>query len=127
MKKEETLRGRGAFARVYEEGIRIEGEILRCFARYEQGNGRALLAGFSVPAKRFNAVRRNRLRRLMRAAFDTESEVLQAAAAGGRLSVVFVFKGRQGIAAERLGVAQVSKDMESLCRRCVATLRPAER
>jgi ribonuclease P protein component len=127
MKKKEMLRGRGAFTRVYDEGIRFEGEILRCFTRFERGNGQSLRTGFSVPARKFNAVRRNRLRRLMRAAFDTEREVLRTAVAGGELSVVFVYKGRKGVAAERLGVAHVRADMGALCRRCAATLHPAER
>ena len=44
--------------------------MVRCFFRWEAGAGTLVRAGFSVSSRRYNAVRRNRAKRLMRAAYD---------------------------------------------------------
>jgi ribonuclease P protein component len=124
VKKEETLRGRGSFAAVLETGDRIEGELVRCFFRFDREAGTRLRAGFSVSRRMQNAVRRNRVRRLMRAAFDAESAPLRASVGGGSLAIVFVFKGKKGTVVERLGLGQMQSDMATLCQRCASALRP---
>jgi ribonuclease P protein component len=123
VKKEETLRGLGSFAAVLETGERIEGELLRCFFRLERRAGTRVRAGFSISSTRTrSAVKRNRVKRLMRAAFDAEGGRLRSSVVDGSLAIVFVFKGRKGTAVERLGLGPVQSDMASLCRRCAATL-----
>lgn len=124
MKKEETLRGRGSFAAVLETGERIDGELVRCFFRVDRGAGTRVRAGFSVSRRMQNAVRRNRIRRLMRAAFDAECGRLRSSVGGGSLEIVFVFKGKKGTVVERLGLGQMQSDMAALCRRCAAALPP---
>ena len=120
MKKEETLRGRGAFSSLFEQGTKLESGLLRCFFRYERGAGTPLRAGFSVSSRTFNAVKRNRIRRLMRAAFDAEAEPLRFAAGPGTISIVVVFRGRPGYRSERMALAAVQQDMRVLCRQCAA-------
>ena len=60
----------------------------------------------------------------MRSAFDAEGGRLRTAVSGDTLAIVFVFKGRKGVAVERLGLEQVQSDIAVLCRRCAATLSP---
>ena len=117
MKKQETLRGRGTFSRLFASGRRLDGTLVRCFFLLERKEPVALLAGFSVSSRTYNAVRRNRLRRLMREAFTLERPVLWSAVQRGgcSLSIVFVFKGTRGLEMERLSLHPVRSDIASLC------------
>jgi ribonuclease P protein component len=90
---------------------------MRCFFRFEEGAGAGLRAGFSVSGRLFGAVMRNRLKRLMRAAFDAERDVIDARRTGGRLTVVFVFRGSRDKSAERLGMNDIRQEMAGFCRR----------
>jgi len=121
--KAETLRGRGAFASVYAGGTKLEGTVLRCFFRIDRGAGTLLRAGFSVSSRNFNAVQRNRIRRLMRVAFDGEAGWLRRAVGADRcVAMVFIFKGRKGFAVTQLKLEQVRTDISSLCRRCATAI-----
>jgi ribonuclease P protein component len=120
VKKEETLRGRLAFSSLFEQGTKLDSGLLRCFFRHERGAGTPLRAGFSVSSRTFNAVKRNRIRRLMRVAFDAEAGPLRSAARPGTISMVVVFRGRPGYRVERLALAAVQNDMRVLCGQCAA-------
>ena len=122
MRKEETLRGRGSFASVLESGERIEGELLRCFFSVDRGAGTRVRAGFSVSRKVGGAVTRNRVKRLMRAAFDAERDRLRASPGSSALTIVFVYKGRKDIQAGRLRLTRLQGDMTLLCRRCASSM-----
>jgi len=126
VRKEETLRGRGSFQALYRSGRRFDGEVLRCFFRWEIGAGTPVRAGFSISAKKYNAVKRNRARRLMRAAFDLEREGLTGVAekAGGALSVLFVYGGGKEMEQVRFVFESIRGDMNSICRKiCTAAGR----
>ena len=122
MRKAETLRGRGSFQSLYRSGRRIDGEVLRCFFRWETGAGTLVRAGFSISAKRYNAVKRNRAKRLMRAAFDLERArwLRTAEAAGRRLSVLFVYSGTREATPEHFTLEPIRMDLGSLCRKVSA-------
>jgi len=99
---------------------------MRCFFRWEIGAGTPVRAGFSISAKKYNAVKRNRARRLMRAAYDLEREALTRAAekAGGALNVLFVYNGAGDAKPARAGFECVKGDMSSMCRKiCAAAER----
>jgi ribonuclease P protein component len=126
VRKEETLRGRGSFQLLYRSGRKIDGEVLRCFFRWESGAGTPVRAGFSISAKKYNAVKRNRARRLMRAAFDLEREGLAGVAekTGGALSLLFVYDGGKEMNQARLVFESVRREMSSICRKiCIAAGR----
>jgi ribonuclease P protein component len=122
VRKEETLRGRGSFQSLYRSGRRYDGEVLRCFFRWEIGAGTPVRAGFSISAKKYNAVKRNRARRLMRAAFDLEREGLAGIAekGGSALSVLFVYNGGKDVKPARFVFESVAGDMSSICRKISA-------
>jgi ribonuclease P protein component len=126
VRKEETLRGRGSFLSLYRSGRKLDGEVLRCFFRWEIGAGTRVRAGFSISAKKYNAVKRNRARRLMRAAYDLEREGLAGAAekTGGVLSMVVVYVGGKDRTTARFIFESVREDMSSICRKiCAAAPR----
>ena len=80
-------------------------------------------AGFSVSAKTYNAVKKNRAKRLMRAAYEQERKDLADAAgkAGGALSVLFIYKGGKDVSSGPVVFERVRGDMSSICRKlCVA-------
>jgi len=58
----------------------------------------------------------------MRAAFDAEGDALRERAREGRLSLLFVFKGRQGVLVERLALKAVRVDMAMLLRDCAGRI-----
>jgi ribonuclease P protein component len=117
-----TLRGRGAFDRVFSLGRRIDGDLLQCFFIAQPGEG--IAAGFAVSSKRFNAVRRNRLRRLMRVAFARERSVLVPPLGRNRMSasIVFVFRPAKNVVGARLRLEPVQKDIAAICGKIAARL-----
>jgi len=127
MKKGERLRGRGVFTSLYESGRSLQGELLRCFVRIDTGAGTPIRAGFSVSSRSFNAVRRNRVRRILRAAFDAERANLTRAAVNAerRISMLVVYRGRSGLPVERLQLADVRSDMAAFSRKICGMLLPA--
>lgn len=126
MKKEETLRGRGEFSALFERGAKLDSGLVRCFFQFDQGAGTPLRAGFSVSSRVFNAVKRNRIRRLMRVAFDSEAEILRSGAAAGGLRLVFIFRGREGFPVGKLRLADLRIDMRALCLQCASRLPPGK-
>ena len=125
MKKEGTLRGPGAFRQLYVSSQRLDAELVRCFFILQHTKGHVpLRAGFAVPSKAYNAVRRNRLRRLMREAFASERESIVSALQGSQTSAVllFAFRGGQGIRIDRLMLHHVHADIAMLCRAVAAKL-----
>jgi ribonuclease P protein component len=122
VRKAETLRGRDSFQALYRSGRKVDGEVVRCFFRWGTGAGTRVRAGFSVSARRYNAVRRNRAKRLLRAAYDRERGALAGAAeiAGDSLNVLFVYSGGKDTPGTPFRFDRVSMDMNSLCKKVCA-------
>lgn len=118
MSKKETLRGREIFSRLYASGRRADGEFIRCLYLLEEAARGELRAGFAVPRRTCNAVRRNRLRRRMREAFRTERLSLRSAVriAGCSAFVLFVFKGKRDVPVERVLFPPIQRDIANFCR-----------
>jgi ribonuclease P protein component len=115
MKKSEILRGRNSFKRVALTGKRIDAGILRC-SFCPNGDG-GVQVGFKVPSRNLNAVKRNRIRRLMREAFTVERGKLDEALGRSTTGVemMIFFKGAKGVAVERLTLAAIRNDIRSIC------------
>ena len=99
--------------------MRLEGDLLRLFFRSVRGAGTQVRAGFSVSARIFNAVSRNRIRRLLRGAFEVEGPRVQARAKalGCALELLFVYKGSKSLSPNRLRLSDVLQEMTELCSR----------
>ena len=122
MRKKETLRGRDVFSRLYASGRRADGVLIRCLFLLENASTAELLTGFAVPRRTCNAVRRNRLRRLMREAFRPEREALLSALHKSRCSarILFVFRGKRDLPVERVSFSSVRADIANLCRAVIS-------
>ena len=118
MKKRAILRGRGAFQRVFEDGRRLEGRLVGCIYAVGPATHGALRAGFVVSSRHLNAVRRNRVRRLLREAFRRSSLDLGRATEGAARSVelLLVYRPRQRVETDRLTLGDVLPDVASACR-----------
>jgi len=99
--------------------MRLEGDLLRLFFRSVRGAGTQVRAGFSVSARLFNAVSRNRVRRLLRRAFEVEGPKVKARAeaSGCDLEMLFVYKGSPSLLPNRMRLSDVLQEMAELCSR----------
>jgi ribonuclease P protein component len=124
MNPAEALRGITAFDRVFRDGRRTSGALLHCMYRIEQTERVVLRVGFAVSSKQYHAVRRNRLRRLMREAFRAEQKNLHGALerAHSSADLVFLFRPKTALTVERLSVFPVRDDMAAICRRIIVQL-----
>lgn len=112
MKKAEILRSRALFKRTALSGSRLHGKHLRCtYVIHSEGEARLQIA-FKVSSRYFNAVRRNRLRRLMREATDKERWILDAQleSLSAKVSMILTYKGRKGMRVELIKLPQVRED-----------------
>lgn len=124
LKKQAILRGRGAFQRVFEGGRRLDGRLVGCIYSVGSETDSALRAGFVVSSKHLNAVRRNRVRRLLREAFQRSSDDLGRVAedAGRSVELLLVYRPRQRTETDRLTLRDVLPDVASACRTIAARL-----
>jgi ribonuclease P protein component len=118
LRKRAILRGRGAFQRVFEGGRRLDGRLVGCIYAVGPATHGALRAGFVVSSRHLNAVRRNRVRRLLREAFRRSSLDLGRATetAVRSVEVLLVYRPRQRTETDRLTVHDVLPDVASACR-----------
>jgi len=109
---------------MYRTGRRLDGDVVRCFFRWEHGAGTPVRAGFSVSAKLFNAVRRNRARRVMRSSFAAERGALLEARgdAARALTLLFVYRGRRGLASGPPDAGGIREDIARMCTTLRATM-----
>lgn len=125
MEKQAILRGRGSFQRVFEVGQRLDGRLVGCIYCVGSETGGVVRVGFVVSSRHFNAVRRNRVRRLLREAYRGSSDGLRRAAAEGARSVdlLFVFRPRGRSEANRATLHDLVPDVASACRTIAARLK----
>lgn len=120
-----VLRGRSAFSRVFALGQRIDGTLVRSVALVEASGHSSLRVGYAVSSRTYGAVRRNRLRRLLREAFRTEREPLLVAlrAAGRSAEVIFSLRKIPAAEAARLKLHPIHSDVTKICRQLKAHLQ----
>jgi ribonuclease P protein component len=127
VKQAAPLRGYAAFDRVFKSGQRIGGTHVMCMYQLERAEKPVLLVGYAVSSRQFNAVRRNRVRRLMREA--TRLECAQLCSALTRHSVtaelILLFRTRPGSDVRRLTLAPMQRDVAGLFGRLAQRLAEA--
>lgn len=103
-RKEERLCSKKLFDRLFNEGISFLVFPLKVVVVEADFQSRfAAKAAFAVSKKNFNkAVKRNRIKRLMREAYRLNKHALYDAADGKKLAVIFVY-----IAKEELAYSQI--------------------
>jgi hypothetical protein len=90
---------------------------------YDEGAA-SLQVAFKVPSRNLNAVRRNRLRRLMREAMTKERSLLDTplAKSSVRVGMMMFYKGAKDVVVERITLAQIRKDVGMFCRAIASML-----
>jgi ribonuclease P protein component len=119
VKREGTLRGFESFNRVFTGGRRVAGPLIQCVYLLESSRPPSLRAGYAVSHKSYPAVRRNRLRRLMREAFRLESNPLREAVLHHRMSadLIFLFRPKSEVHVDRLTIFPVRTEIAGFCKR----------
>ena len=128
MKKAEILRGGSRFKDTLLQGERIEGKFLKCHYLLSDEIGVPLRVGFAVSSRTFNAVRRNRIKRLLREAVTKVKKVVEDAliAARRHALAVFLFKGSTSIPVGRIKLHTLEPDVATLCRTMATKLQSDE-
>jgi ribonuclease P protein component len=124
VKQAEPLRGYAAFDRVFNGGRKIGGALTMCVYLLERTEKAALHVGYAVSSKRFNAVRRNRVRRLMREAVRSECAPLFVALSQQSVSadLVLIFRSRPDVDTHRLFLAPLRADVADVFGRLAERL-----
>lgn len=112
------LRKRDLFKEVALKGKRLNCRLLHCKYLMREEAESPLQVAFKVPARLTNAVRRNRLKRLMREGFSKERAVLDVALANAntRVLMFFTFSDAKDIPIEQLKLNDVQPEVGLLCR-----------
>ncbi len=96
-------------------GLRIEGKLVRCYFR-ATGRGESLLRiGVGIQDRSVAAVRRNRGRRLLRAAVDKEHDRLVEGLRARACSLEVLFTLRRGADPAILAFDAIHADLAQLC------------
>jgi len=116
MKKREILRGGRSFRNILTSGECFESRLVRAFCVLSRKHDVALKVGVAVSSNVGRAVRRNRLKRLMREAISGEKISLVTALEKVQLhaSLVFLFVGMKDIGTERVKLELLQQDVKVL-------------
>jgi ribonuclease P protein component len=117
MKKREILRGGRSFRNILTSGERFESRLVRAFCVLNKKHDVALKVGVAVSSNVGRAVRRNRLKRLMREAISGEKISLVTALEKVQLhaSLVFLFVGMKDPGIERVKLELLQQELKMLC------------
>jgi ribonuclease P protein component len=115
--KPDILRGRGAFREVLTKGKRLRGNHIFCYllrVNSDRKKAVSVQAGFAVSRNVKSAVKRNRVRRLMREAYRlNKGKVMEVALEQGRcLKIVFLYRKKEIENITALKLKDISSDMQ---------------
>lgn len=116
-RKQESLRGRGAFRDVYTRGERIEGKFVRCFVikanTAASPDSPRVVIGTSVSRTVKSAVERNRIKRFVRESYRTHKSILYGTAEhrSSSMKILFVFPARRSDTGRRPSYREIESDI----------------
>jgi ribonuclease P protein component len=117
LEKSEILRGRGAFSEVLTKGRRLQGTHIFCYllrVNSERKKAVPVQAGFAVSRSVKSAVKRNRVRRLMREAYRlNKGKVMNLVLGQERcFKIVFLYKESAGKNTDELELKDIDLDIQ---------------
>jgi ribonuclease P protein component len=111
-----SLRGFGVFTRVITRGKRYEKSPIKAFICSSPSTTTSLRIGYTVTRKIRKAIHRNRLKRMMRAAFRTKKEaIVRQADKKGLFEIVFMYNDTNDIDPTRVQFSSINQAFENIC------------
>jgi ribonuclease P protein component len=112
----ETLRGFGAFTRVITRGNKYEKKPINAFIYSSFSEKDLIRVGYTVTKKIRKAPQRNRLKRLMREAFQISKEkVIKNKCSDTLIEIVFMYNGDTNVRQHMVKFASISQALSSIC------------
>jgi ribonuclease P protein component len=113
----ESLAGFGSFTRVITRGKKYEKKPIKAFVYASFEKKTSLSVGFAVSKGIRSAVHRNRVKRLMRQAFQaSKMELINKISAGMLIEIVFMYSGDSRLAPPMVQFGPINKAFLSLCK-----------
>jgi ribonuclease P protein component len=114
----ESLSGFGTFTRVITHGKKHEKKPITAFVYNSPGMETSLCVGFAVSKGIKTAVHRNRVKRLMRQAFQLNKvEFIKKIRDGMFIEIVFMYRDDPGMSTHQARLTPIHNALSSLCTR----------
>ncbi|GEM_PF-1937687 len=111
----ETLRGFGAFTRVIARGIRYEKKPLKAYVSLSKSSHSLVRVGYAVIKGVRKSVLRNRLKRLMREAFQAnKGDILRRLKSQTEIEIVFMYTSNGNVAPAMVRFSSINTALADL-------------
>jgi len=111
----ETLSGFGAFTRVIARGIRYEKKPLKAYVSISKSSHSLVRVGYAVTKGVRKSVLRNRLKRLMREAFQAnKGDILRRLKTQTEIEIVFMYTGNGNVAPAMVRFSSINTALADL-------------
>jgi len=119
LKRSEIIKGKNVFRFIYKNGIRINGELLRCHLvsrTYFSPGVSNILFGVVVQKYIRRSVDRNRIRRLIREAYRINKTILQRKLihCSSQVALLFVFRKLDSVHSQLPTYIEIEEDVKNL-------------
>lgn len=130
LRKNEILRGRNTFSKVFSSGNKLVGRNIVCFYQVENNDTETnkVLVGFAVSKKTGKAVVRNRIKRLMRESYRLNKHILLDTPSPNNFiaSIILMYGKKNPIQIKNAVFESVKQEIEYLLNRLRIKILPKE-
>ncbi len=130
LRKNEILRGRNTFSKVFSSGNKLVDKNIICFYRLEKSDTEInqIMVGFAVSKKIGKAVVRNRIKRLMRESYRLNKHILFDIPSPNNFiaSIILMYGKNNPIQIKNVVFDSVKQEIEHLLNRLRTKILPKE-
>jgi ribonuclease P protein component len=111
-----SLKGFGAFTRVITKGEKYEEKPIKAFVYLSSSKETLVRIGYTVTKRIKKAVKRNKLKRLMREAFRAnKKDLIGHISAGVLVEIVFMYNDDREIVPNKVRFSSINQAISTIC------------